>query len=87
MSNKFKVGNIIQYNGVSGFNHERGLKQIIFDFDGERYSTRFIDSGEWFNYGEENWFDIDSRYYEECYLVNEDSKYENGVPLIWEDVI
>jgi hypothetical protein len=87
MSYKFKVGNIIQYQGTSGYNHERGLKQIVLDFDGETYLTEFIDSGEWNYYVEENKFDIDSICYSECYLVSEDSKYENGVPLIWGDVI
>ncbi len=84
MSNKFKVGNIIQYEGSSGFDHEKGLKQLVFNVNGERYLTEFTNGNM---KGKRNVFHIDSTYSKECHLVCDGIDYENGVPLIWGDLI
>ena len=86
MSKEFKVGDVIIYKGLSHL-RETGLKQLIYEIVDDNFHTKFIEIGKYNMMGEKNIFDIDSIYYTECELVSEDSKYENGVPLIWEDVI
>ncbi len=88
MSNKFKVGNIIQYQGTSGYNHERGLKQIITKIDGSQYVTRFLEEDGYYK-DIQNSFGIDSIYARNCISVDDyiKNEYNNGIPLIWEDVI
>jgi hypothetical protein len=78
---KFKVGDIIVYSGYfcSGeIGREQVIKRIV---DNKYYHTNFLDTGKW------NSFDSPSNYERDSILTHSNIPYENGIPMIWEDVV
>ena len=96
MSKEFKVGDIIVYEGnVCQYDiedglryYEYGLKQIITKIDGGHYLTRYLEEEGYYK-DKENRFRINSIYARNCMSVDEyiKNEYNNGIPLIWGDVI
>ena len=84
---KFNVGDIIVYNYHIYNESDNGREQLVvfieIEDDYERYHTEFLDNGR------RNNFVIGSPYYDACKVVGSqfNYQYDNGVPIIWEDVI
>lgn len=82
MSN-FKLDDIIVYRGKN--NHcggEIGRLQKVVYVEEDSYHTEFLDNGD------SNDFAVNSIYCGNCMLfdgVITYGKYDNGVPIIWED--
>lgn len=79
--NNFNVGDIILYGGNSSefAPSEFGRLQKIECIDGDCYYTMFLDNGEI------NSFHYDSDYFNDCVFVDGIGRYNNGVPVLWED--
>lgn len=78
---KFKVGDVIVYSGRF-CQSEIGREQVITKtLNNKYYHTNFLDDGNW------NSFDSPSNYERNSILVHSDIPYENGIPMIWEDVV
>jgi len=80
---KFKVGDIFKYIGY-GIKEDIEHYQVITYIDVDYYYSTFLGDNR------TNEFERGSPYHKECVLV-EDSidniKFDNGIPLVWEDII
>ena len=85
---RFKVGDIITYIGyeIRGENDRPQIITGVYNIYGstDEYHSTFIDNNE------TNEFSYSSNYFKQCVLVekNGDSLiFDNGIPLVWEDMI
>lgn len=84
---RFKVGDIITYIGydIRGENDRPQIITGVYNFYGfDEYHSTFIDNNE------TNEFSYGSNYFKQCILAGSnkgDLNYDNGIPLVWEDMI
>lgn len=79
---KFKVGDVIVYEGLYTNKGDIGRRQVIYSIVDGDYYTIFSDTGEI------NKFSLYSNYTSNCMLLSGKTiEYSNGLPLVWEDVV
>jgi hypothetical protein len=84
---RFKVGDIITYIGyeIRGENDRPQIITGVYNIYGSvSYHSTFIDNNEI------NEFSYSSNYFKQCILAGSnkgDLNYDNGIPLVWEDMI
>jgi hypothetical protein len=85
-----KVGDIFVFEGfnndpIYGFEIDIGREQQVIEINGDRCYSVFLDTGD------ENDFGTRSLYISHCVFADGNGlngfEYENGVPMVWEDVI